>query len=140
MSPRELSARRSLNFEDYTEAVRNLAAYDELPADLVQQLATLPGFRNVLIHEYVELDLARAVESLGRNRSVPVMAVPSMTCRSSSGSRKLGYPVTVTTISLLRGRTSHSRWKTCCQVPSTGRLSVTGTVRDGPSIVACRCE
>ena len=70
----ELSARRSLNFEDYTEAVRNLTAYEELPAELVQQLATLPGFRNVLIHEYVELDLARAVEALGRLQPIQQFA------------------------------------------------------------------
>ena len=60
----ELSARRGLRFEDYTEAVRNLSAYAEIPDDLVRHLVTLPGFRNILIHEYVALDLARAVEAL----------------------------------------------------------------------------
>ena len=62
----ELSARRGLRFEDYTEAVRNLSAYDEMPPDLVRELERLPGFRNVLIHKYVALDLARAVEALER--------------------------------------------------------------------------
>jgi uncharacterized protein YutE (UPF0331/DUF86 family) len=60
----ELAARRGLAFEDYTEAVRNLSALPGFGDDLVRRLATLPGFRNVLIHEYVALDLARAVEAL----------------------------------------------------------------------------
>ena len=59
----ELSARRGLRFEDYTEAVRNLAALDE---DLVRELSLLPGFRNILVQEYVTLDLERAVEALDR--------------------------------------------------------------------------
>ena len=62
----ELSARQGLRFEDYTEAVRNLAAFDEFSEDLVRELSLLPGFRNVLIHEYVTLDLDRAVEALDR--------------------------------------------------------------------------
>ena len=62
----ELSARNGLRFEDYTEAVRNLALLDGFPGDLVRELSVLPGFRNVLIHEYVTLDLDRAVEALDR--------------------------------------------------------------------------
>ena len=34
----ELSARRGLRFEDYTESVRNLEAYPEIPGELVQEL------------------------------------------------------------------------------------------------------
>lgn len=60
----ELSARRGDRFEDYTGAVRNLSRDDRFPPDLVRQLERLPGFRNVLIHEYVELDLDRVVEAL----------------------------------------------------------------------------
>ena len=62
----ELSARKGLRFDDYTEAVRNLSAYDELPRELVKELERLPGFRNVLIHEYVALDLERVVQALDR--------------------------------------------------------------------------
>jgi uncharacterized protein YutE (UPF0331/DUF86 family) len=62
----ELSARRGLKFEDYTGAVRNLAAFDELGTEIVSELVRLPGFRNVLLHEYVDLDLERAVEALDR--------------------------------------------------------------------------
>lgn len=70
----ELSTRRGLGFEDYRGAVRNLAAYDEFSNDLVAELAHLPGFRNVLIHEYVALDLGRAVEALDRLEAVELFA------------------------------------------------------------------
>jgi uncharacterized protein YutE (UPF0331/DUF86 family) len=62
----ELSARRGDRFEDYTEAVRNLARDAQFPPHLVTELERLPGFRNVLIHEYVALDLDRVVEALNR--------------------------------------------------------------------------
>jgi uncharacterized protein YutE (UPF0331/DUF86 family) len=62
----ELAARRGDRFEDYTEAVRTLARDDRFPPDLVGQLERLPGFRNIVIHEYVALDLNRVVEALGQ--------------------------------------------------------------------------
>ena len=62
----ELAARRGDRFEDYTEAVRLLARDARFPADLVEQLEPLPGFRNVVVHEYVALDLRRVVEALDR--------------------------------------------------------------------------
>jgi len=60
----ELSARRGDRYEDYTEAVRNLARDERFPAELVRKLERLPGFRNVVIHEYVALDLDRVIEAL----------------------------------------------------------------------------
>jgi uncharacterized protein YutE (UPF0331/DUF86 family) len=62
----ELSARRGEPFEDYTDAVRNLARNAAFPSDVVAELERLPGFRNVVIHEYVALDLARVVDALDR--------------------------------------------------------------------------
>jgi len=65
----ELSARRGDRFEDYTQAVRNLVRDARFPAELVGDLERLPGFGNVLIHEYVEyggLDMAKVVEALDR--------------------------------------------------------------------------
>jgi uncharacterized protein YutE (UPF0331/DUF86 family) len=62
----ELSARRGERFEDYTQAVRNLARDARFPAELVREIERLPGFRNVLIHEYVTLDMDRVVEALDR--------------------------------------------------------------------------
>lgn len=60
----ELSARRGDRFEDYTQAVRNLSRDPRFPPELVPRLERLPGFRNVLIHEYVALDLDRVIEAL----------------------------------------------------------------------------
>lgn len=66
----ELSARRGDRFEDYTKAVRNLARDERFAPELVSALERLPGFRNVIIHEYVELDLGRVVTAL--NELVPI--------------------------------------------------------------------
>jgi uncharacterized protein YutE (UPF0331/DUF86 family) len=60
----ELAGRRGIRFEDYTEAVRALKLVEGIPAPLVDQLAVLPGFRNVLVHEYVALDYDRVTEAL----------------------------------------------------------------------------
>lgn len=60
----ELSARRGDRFEDYTEAIRNLSRDERFPQDVVESLGRLPGFRNVVVHEYVALDLDRVVEAL----------------------------------------------------------------------------
>jgi uncharacterized protein YutE (UPF0331/DUF86 family)/predicted nucleotidyltransferase len=65
----ELSARGKLGFEDYTSAVRNLERLG-FATDMVDSLARLPGFRNVLIHEYVGLDLDRAVRALSELQPV----------------------------------------------------------------------
>lgn len=62
----DLAARRGDRFEDYTQAIRTLAREPRFPPDLVRALEPLPGFRNVLIHEYVALDLDRAVEAMDR--------------------------------------------------------------------------
>src|SRR5205807_1790495 len=62
----DLSSRRGERFENYTQAVRNLSRDSRFPPELVRALEPLPGFRNVLLHEYVALDLQRAVEALDR--------------------------------------------------------------------------
>jgi uncharacterized protein YutE (UPF0331/DUF86 family) len=62
----ELSARRGDRFEDYTQAVRNLTRDTRFPADLVRELERLPGFRNVVVHDYVGLDMDRVLEALDR--------------------------------------------------------------------------
>ncbi|MDX1578988.1 MAG: HepT-like ribonuclease domain-containing protein [Gemmatimonadota bacterium] len=61
----EVAAREGLRFEDYTGAVRSLAGVEGFPERLVESLARLPGFRNVLLHEYVELDLGVVLRALG---------------------------------------------------------------------------
>ncbi|HVS03245.1 MAG TPA: HepT-like ribonuclease domain-containing protein [Thermoanaerobaculia bacterium] len=83
----ELSARRGWRFEDYTEAVRNLRRLDLLPDEAVAVLESLPGFRNVVIHEYVSLDLRRVVEALARLEPVEqfLEAVRQLEAKGGSG-------------------------------------------------------
>ena len=60
----ELSSARAERFGDYTEAIRSLASDGRFSEALVRKLERLPGFRNVLVHEYVALDLDRVIEAL----------------------------------------------------------------------------
>lgn len=60
----DLAARRGDRFEDYAEAVRSLGRDARFSPELVRKLERLPGFRNVVIHEYVALDLDRVVDAL----------------------------------------------------------------------------
>lgn len=60
----ELSARDGRRFEDDRGAIRNLALDPRFPSEIVHALERLPGFRNVLVHDYAELNLERVVEAL----------------------------------------------------------------------------
>ncbi len=60
----ELCARRGIRFESYVEAVRGLTDVPGFPAELVDDLVKLPGFRNVLVHEYVALDYELVMKAL----------------------------------------------------------------------------
>jgi len=40
----------------YEEAIRILARHDVIPASLAGRLKGMAGFRNVLVHEYLEID------------------------------------------------------------------------------------
>jgi uncharacterized protein YutE (UPF0331/DUF86 family) len=62
----ELSTQHGRTFGDYTEAVRNLSGLPGLAEQSVRELALLPGFRNVVVHEYVGLDFDLVVSALGR--------------------------------------------------------------------------
>ena len=60
----ELSAKNNRRFDTYGEAIRNLSADSRFPVEVVHALERLPGFRNVLVHEYVALDMRRVIEAL----------------------------------------------------------------------------
>ncbi len=60
----ELSSRRGDRFEDYTAAIKNLVRDARFAPELVAKLERLPGFRNVVIHAYVALDLERVIAAL----------------------------------------------------------------------------
>lgn len=61
----ELVAQRGDAFEDYTQTVRMLVRDERFPGPLVRELERLPGFRNVIVHEYAALDMDRVVAALG---------------------------------------------------------------------------
>jgi uncharacterized protein YutE (UPF0331/DUF86 family) len=65
-----LSARRGLRFQDYREAIANLAKIEGMPKELAIELEGLPGFRNVLVHEYVDIDPMQVIRALDRLDSV----------------------------------------------------------------------
>ena len=60
----ELAARRGDRFETYSDAIRTLARDPRFDAAIVEALVRLPGFRNILVHEYVALDMRRVVDAL----------------------------------------------------------------------------
>lgn len=60
----ELSAREGHRFEDYTTAVRNLSRIEGFDPQLVGELSRLPGFRNIIVHEYVGLDFEVVLHAL----------------------------------------------------------------------------
>lgn len=61
-----LSVTAGLTFDDYTQAVRNVRRLHWMPDDVADALERLPGFRNVVIHEYTELDYELVVRALDR--------------------------------------------------------------------------
>jgi uncharacterized protein YutE (UPF0331/DUF86 family) len=66
----ELSSRRRLRFEDYSEAIRNLAIYEEFPDALIRQVEPLADLRNALIHGNGPVEPARVIDALGRMDAV----------------------------------------------------------------------
>jgi uncharacterized protein YutE (UPF0331/DUF86 family) len=60
----ELSSRRRLRFEDFSEAIRNLAIYEELTDPLIRKLEPLPELRNGLVYGNGAGDAARVVDAL----------------------------------------------------------------------------
>jgi uncharacterized protein YutE (UPF0331/DUF86 family) len=60
----ELSARHRLGFQNYTEAVQNLASALDLQAATAEQLKRLPGLRVLIIHDSRTLDYVRVIEAL----------------------------------------------------------------------------
>lgn len=64
----ELSTRRGLRFEDFQEAIRNLAIHEEFPDALIRKLEPLPELRNHLI--YGQLEPERMADFLSKLEGV----------------------------------------------------------------------
>ncbi|MDP2212121.1 MAG: DUF86 domain-containing protein [Candidatus Aquicultor sp.] len=50
--------------KDYTEIIDVLGDKDVIPKDYAEQIRGIAGFRNILIHEYVEIDIEKVYEYL----------------------------------------------------------------------------
>lgn len=50
--------------KDYTEIIDILSAQHVIPTEFGQDIRKMPGFRNLLIHEYIEVDVERVYENL----------------------------------------------------------------------------
>lgn len=59
----ELCARRGVPFGDYSEALQNLARFDELPRKPIAELTLLIDLREAA---FLQLDLDKAVEAMDR--------------------------------------------------------------------------
>lgn len=60
----ELSTRENLQYQTYVEAVSNLRRIGGFPEDMVTTLLRVPGFRNIVVHEYVGIDDRLVVEAV----------------------------------------------------------------------------
>jgi uncharacterized protein YutE (UPF0331/DUF86 family) len=61
-----LSTRFGLAPGDYGEIVRQLSSQGVLSSDLHDRLGGMAGFRNILVHDYMDLDPERVLDALER--------------------------------------------------------------------------
>lgn len=54
------------NAETYSECIELLQKFDYIDTDLEKNLKGMTGLRNVLVHEYVDIDLVHLYEMLDR--------------------------------------------------------------------------
>lgn len=59
-----LAARFNVHPTDYEDVLRRLAEHGVISRDLRDRLRGLGGFRNILVHEYLDIDQARVYEYL----------------------------------------------------------------------------
>jgi uncharacterized protein YutE (UPF0331/DUF86 family) len=56
ISHRIIALEQALKPRDYYEAILRLGELGVLPADFARRLAPIAGFRNILVHEYLQVD------------------------------------------------------------------------------------
>lgn len=52
--------------DEHREVPGRLHARDVIASETMRRLESLSGFRNILVHEYAEIDLGRVALALGR--------------------------------------------------------------------------
>jgi uncharacterized protein YutE (UPF0331/DUF86 family) len=50
--------------KDYTDAIIKLSRIGVIPNEFAKRIAPMPRFRNVLVHQYIEVDLSRVYRNL----------------------------------------------------------------------------
>lgn len=55
--------------QDYREAIEALGKEGVLPAELAQRMASIAGFRNILVHAYLAIDPAKVYDHLIQGRA-----------------------------------------------------------------------
>lgn len=50
--------------KDYRDAILKLAHIGVIPTTFAERIASMPGFRNVLVHDYIEIDPSRVYRNL----------------------------------------------------------------------------
>lgn len=50
--------------KDYSEIFEKLGQIDVIPADFAESIKNMAGLRNILVHEYADLDLEKLVDAL----------------------------------------------------------------------------
>jgi uncharacterized protein YutE (UPF0331/DUF86 family) len=66
ISHRIISLERAQKPGDYHQAILCLGELGVLPGGFARQLAPIAGFRNILVHEYVDVDWDEVYENLQR--------------------------------------------------------------------------
>jgi uncharacterized protein YutE (UPF0331/DUF86 family) len=61
---RLISLSGALKPRDYYEAIRRLGELGVLPPEFAEHLAPLAGFRNILVHEYLQVDWNEVYKNL----------------------------------------------------------------------------
>ncbi len=64
-----LSTSANLTPEDYRDAILKLGQADVIPGDYAARIAGMAGFRNVLVHQYVNIDPRLVYENLQKELS-----------------------------------------------------------------------
>lgn len=66
ISHRIISLEGAQKPRDYYEAIMRMGELGVLPPDFARQLAPIAGFRNILVHEYLDVDWDEVYENLQR--------------------------------------------------------------------------
>jgi len=61
-----LKEKYHVNSKNYREIIENLGEYEIIPEELAQENVDMAGFRNVVIHDYEDINMNRVYETLQR--------------------------------------------------------------------------